>query len=136
MIHDKDVTGMFVRVGRVVGVRVQMLSPTSVNVSWIPLVSGDIDSYLVDYYQVESAEGRRRRRAVDVAGRVEFPGNSSWGVVQSLQAGKQYEFQVTAAVLLNGGVIGEGKVKSPLTMDSAVTLTPAGTPVRNSLKSW
>lgn len=73
---------------------------------------------------------------MDVAGRVEFPGNSSWGVVQSLQAGKQYEFQVTAAVLLNGGVIGEGKVKSPLTMDSAVTLTPAGTPVRNSLKSW
>jgi len=120
--------------GQVEGVRVQELSSSSVNVSWIPLQSNDIANYLVDYFQMESTNslvmGRRRRRqdAVEggVAGRAEFPGSSSWGVVDGLRQGSQYEFQVTAAVLLNGGVRGEGKMRSLRTVESSVALTPAG----------
>ena len=119
--------------GQVEGVRVEMLSSSSVNVSWIPLQSNDIVNYLVDYFQMESINtlvtGRRKKRqgAVgSVTGRAEFPGSSSWGVIDDLRPGTQYEFQVTAAVLLNGGVRGEGKMKSLLTVESAVALTPAG----------
>lgn len=112
---------------RVKGVKVQTLSPTSVNVSWVPIDSSDVTMYLVDYYQ-KAISGkvtrRRRQQPVGVTGREEFPGNASWGVVSRLQDGREYEFQVTAAVLLTG-VLREGE-KSIITVDSAVALMPAG----------
>lgn len=113
------------------GVRVEVLSSTSVNVSWIPLQSSDIANYLVDYFQVRGTStdtaGQKRRQASsgNVAGTLEFPGNTSWGVVDNLVVGSRYNFQVTAAVMLNGGVRVEG-AKSLLSGESAIALTPPG----------
>lgn len=102
---------------RVEGVVVHVLSPTSVNVSWIPLNSGDVAIYMVDYFL--------KQQPVGVAGRAGFPGSSSWGIVTGLQDGQEYEFQVTAAVQING-VLMEGEFKSVITVNSAVVLDPAG----------
>ena len=106
---------------QVLGVVVDVLSPTSVNVSWVRLDSDDIAGYLV-YYSLMGGGGRRRQ---DGQERVEFPGDVGSGEVDRLQPGTEYSFQVTATVLVSGMTV-EGQQRSDINMDSIATLEAAG----------
>ena len=102
------------------GVVVRVLDATSVNVSWIKLDSNDISSYLV-HYSVMSVE-RRRQSGEE---RAMFPGDVDWGVVEGLQDGREYRFQVTATILVDG-IEMEGQQRSVVSMDSIAMLEPTG----------
>ena len=78
-------------------VSVRSLSAVAVNVSW-RRDSEDISSFRVYF----SASGGGRSRRQSPASPAVFPGNASWGVIDGLRSGVEYQFQVAAVIVFPG----------------------------------
>ena len=78
-------------------VAVRSLSAVAVNVSW-SRDSEDISSFRVYFF---ASDGGRSRRQGPTSPGV-FPGNASWGVIDGLRSGVEYQFQVSAIIVFPG----------------------------------
>ena len=83
-------------------VAVRSLNASAVNVSW-SRTSEDISHFKVYFSLISTPEGGQSRRQGPTSA-VEFPGSTSWGVIDGLQSGAEYQFQVSAVIMFPGTV--------------------------------
>ena len=103
-------------------VMVELLSDTSVNVSWGSVSVPGIVSYTV-YYRPTDTVGSQSERSVTV------PSSESSVVIEDLVTNVEYQFQATATAEL-GGVVYPGERSPPTTLllVTLITTPPNSTP--------
>ena len=97
----------------VLGVTVTPVGPGMVQVTWRQVNSEDVTGYRVYYSQLAMGSDARRQAGGGGAGemQVTFPAASSSGVVEELEKGVEYMFQVVAVVTVSGAEL-EGTTRS------------------------